>query len=36
MTMLALFAVGFLMPFYFEELRGFSTLHSSCCSRRWR
>jgi predicted MFS family arabinose efflux permease len=28
MTMLALFAVGFLMLFYFEELRGFSTLYS--------
>jgi EmrB/QacA subfamily drug resistance transporter len=28
MTMLALFAIGFLLPFYFEELRGFSTLQS--------
>ena len=27
MTMLALFAAGFLMPFYFEERRGFSTLY---------
>ena len=27
-SMLALFAVGFLLPFYFEELRGFSTAHS--------
>jgi hypothetical protein len=26
--MLALFAVGFLLPFYFEELRGFDTLQS--------
>ena len=26
--MLALFSVGFLLPFYFEELRGFSTAHS--------
>jgi MFS family permease len=26
--MLALFAVGFLLPFYFEELRGFDTLES--------
>ena len=25
LSMLALFAVGFLLPFYFEELRGFST-----------
>jgi len=28
MAMLALFAVGFLLPFYFEELRGDDTLHS--------
>jgi EmrB/QacA subfamily drug resistance transporter len=28
MTMLALFAIGFLLPFYFEELRGFDTLES--------
>jgi MFS family permease len=28
MAMLALFAVGFLLPFYFEELRGYDTLHS--------
>jgi EmrB/QacA subfamily drug resistance transporter len=28
LSMLALFAVGFLLPFYFEELRGFSTLES--------
>jgi EmrB/QacA subfamily drug resistance transporter len=28
MSMLALFAVGFLLPFYFEELRGYDTLHS--------
>ena len=27
-SMLALFAVGFLLPFYLEELRGFSTEHS--------
>jgi EmrB/QacA subfamily drug resistance transporter len=27
-SVLALFAVGFLMPFYFEELRGFDPLHS--------
>ncbi|MGH8092593.1 MAG: MFS transporter [Chthoniobacterales bacterium] len=27
-AMLALFAVGFLLPFYFEELRGFSALRS--------
>jgi EmrB/QacA subfamily drug resistance transporter len=26
LCMLALFAVGFLLPFYFEELRGFSTV----------
>ncbi len=26
--MLALFAVGFLLPFYFEELQGYSTLRS--------
>jgi EmrB/QacA subfamily drug resistance transporter len=25
LSMLALFAIGFLLPFYFEELRGFST-----------
>jgi EmrB/QacA subfamily drug resistance transporter len=28
LCMLALFAVGFLLPFYFEELRGFSTLEA--------
>jgi EmrB/QacA subfamily drug resistance transporter len=28
MTMLALFSIGFLLPFYFEEVRGFSTLQS--------
>ena len=28
MAMLALFAVGFLLPFYFEELRGDDTLHA--------
>jgi EmrB/QacA subfamily drug resistance transporter len=28
LSMLALFAVSFLLPFYFEELRGFSTAHS--------
>jgi EmrB/QacA subfamily drug resistance transporter len=28
LSMLALFSVSFLMPFYFEELRGFSTAHS--------
>jgi len=28
LDMLALFAVGFLLPFYFEELRGFDTLRS--------
>jgi EmrB/QacA subfamily drug resistance transporter len=28
LSMLALFCVGFLLPFYFEELRGFSTAHS--------
>jgi MFS family permease len=28
MAMLALFAVGFLLPFYFEDLRGYDTLHS--------
>jgi EmrB/QacA subfamily drug resistance transporter len=28
LSMLALFAVGFLLPFYFEELRGFSTARS--------
>ncbi len=28
LCMLALFAVGFLLPFYFEELRGFDTLMS--------
>ena len=28
LAMLALFAVGFLLPFYFEELRGFSTIES--------
>jgi MFS family permease len=28
MALLALFAVGFLLPFYFEELRGYDTLHS--------
>ena len=28
LCMLALFAVGFLLPFYFEELRGFSTVES--------
>jgi EmrB/QacA subfamily drug resistance transporter len=28
LSMLALFAVGFLLPFYFEELRGFSAAHS--------
>jgi EmrB/QacA subfamily drug resistance transporter len=28
LAMLALFAVGFLLPFYFEELRGYSTLES--------
>jgi EmrB/QacA subfamily drug resistance transporter len=28
LAMLALFAVGFLLPFYFEELRGFSTLQA--------
>jgi EmrB/QacA subfamily drug resistance transporter len=28
MTMLALFAIGFLLPFYFEELRGFDTFQS--------
>jgi len=28
LSMLALFAVSFIMPFYFEELRGFSTVRS--------
>jgi EmrB/QacA subfamily drug resistance transporter len=28
LSMLALFSVGFLLPFYFEELRGFSTAQS--------
>jgi len=28
LSMLALFSVGFILPFYFEELRGFSTAHS--------
>ena len=28
LSMLALFSVGFLLPFYFEELRGFSSAHS--------
>lgn len=28
LSFLALFAVGFMMPFYFEELRGFSTLEA--------
>jgi EmrB/QacA subfamily drug resistance transporter len=28
LSMMALFSVGFLLPFYFEELRGFSTAHS--------
>jgi EmrB/QacA subfamily drug resistance transporter len=28
LDMLALFAVGFLLPFYFEELRGFDTLRA--------
>ncbi len=28
LAMLALFAVGFLLPFYFEELRGYSTLQA--------
>ena len=28
LAMLALFAVGFLLPFYFEELRGFSVLQA--------
>ncbi|HLV99611.1 MAG TPA: MFS transporter [Ktedonobacterales bacterium] len=28
LAMLALFAAGFLLPFYFEELRGFSTLQA--------
>ena len=28
LCMLALFAVGFLLPFYFEQLRGFSTVES--------
>ncbi len=28
LCMLALFAVGFLLPFYFEQLRGFSTIES--------
>jgi EmrB/QacA subfamily drug resistance transporter len=28
MSMLALFSVGFLLPFYFEELRGFSSAQS--------
>jgi EmrB/QacA subfamily drug resistance transporter len=28
LSMLALFAVGFLLPFYFEELRGYDTLRS--------
>jgi MFS family permease len=28
LSMLALFSVGFLLPFYFEELRGFSTVQS--------
>ena len=28
MSMLALFAVGFLLPFYFEELQGYDALHS--------
>jgi EmrB/QacA subfamily drug resistance transporter len=28
LCMLALFAVGFLLPFYFEELRGFSTIEA--------
>jgi EmrB/QacA subfamily drug resistance transporter len=36
--MLALFAVGFLLPFYLEELQGYNTLQSGYCSRRsrWR
>src|SRR5258708_9279183 len=28
LCMMALFAPGFLLPFYFEELRGFSTLQT--------
>ena len=28
LAMLALFAVGFMLPFYFEELRGFSVARS--------
>ena len=28
LCMMALFAPGFLLPFYFEELRGFSTIHA--------
>lgn len=28
LCMLALFAPGFILPFYFEQLRGFSTLHT--------
>jgi MFS family permease len=28
LAMLALFAVGFMLPFYLEELRGFSVMHS--------
>jgi EmrB/QacA subfamily drug resistance transporter len=28
LSMLALFSVGFLLPFYFEELRGFTTAHA--------
>ena len=28
LAMLALFAIGFMLPFYFEELRGFSALRS--------
>ena len=30
--MLALFAVGFLLPFYLEELQGYDTLRRGCCS----
>src|SRR5438309_135246 len=29
LCMMALFALGFLLPFYFEQLRGFSTIQSA-------
>ena len=31
LAMLALFAIGFMLPFYFEELRGFSATRSGLC-----